>query len=832
MAQYLATDDGNLGAPHAVGGPREAFCLIAPASCNSVLGSVPPTMSFSRFDYTWLAVCLAACDCSDGVPSFLDSVFVASHTLAWSAVLATVSQAVSAGFSILQPSDVSHAVKCALEWSAFNRQALRPLAVEDFELLPPPVRRGEPLWWQATPFSAWADDGLLQALGHALGYTGSFWDVASRATDTRLHFSLLLTQEFLPVSASVPFPLFGDLAISFYKATMLPPKLLRFPTGVTGLLNALTIRWGYFHGTAVQKNLSLMAVLPIALKECVHLRRFLSPALNVASQAAAYASILQSLGVSLEPHRYETFLYVDRSLSAFINLTAQADAAPEPVYAESRATMLKAAVDAQRLAVSEAPGSAASAVKGEYDGHASPQVIRTLMDLQVELFSDLERDLKAVWSEFERRPVQVFDLALASKSLVCIAILFENISGVRVAGPMFSILEDAALERLNYFTVKLTTPKGATETPDHTVWFAYPPKVDKCVRSADYETFSKIDLFELGANIRRLRDKVKCDATLLPKPGSEFMSEQFLEHVHLLSYLGPWLDALGFELQGAAGFVEAFHKFWVFCQHGLHLRGRARDLHKVRMRDLYVAMLRDIHRNLRPFWSRRPVELQGMMIADQLFTDDGKFYTTHRQLMLQLERIEDMTTLGYAPVSVALHAGGKRPLQFSEGSSSGDRAPPGRRHGGASQRPDFAEVGSFSYAVRQDADTISILGVTYSKPRVLERLRLREDDICLPAFLSRKGAAACPNSALPGHEAMDSSCHVFSDEILALRPLFEQSPFRLPNDSAGFSRRGGDRGRGGRGGNGGRPLLLRGPADSAAAAAAPAAASSAAAAPH
>ena len=134
----------------------------------------------------------------------------------------------------------------------------------------------------------------------------------------------------------------------------------------------------------------------------------------------------------------------------------------------------------------------------------------------------------------------------------------------------------------------------------------------------------------------------------------------------------------------------------------------------------------------------------------------------------------------------------------------------------------------------RDRDTISILGVTYSKARVLERLRLREEDICLPSFLSRKGAAACPNSTLPGHEAMDSSCHIFSDEAVALRPLFEQSPFRLPNESAGFPRRWAERGRGGKGGGGGRPPLLRGPAEGAPAAvsAAPAASSSPAAAPH
>lgn len=209
------------------------------------------------------------------------------------------------------------------------------------------------------------------------------------------------------------------------------------------------------------------------------------------------------------------------------------------------------------------------------------------------------------------------------------------------------------------------------------------------------------------------------------------------------------------------------------------------------------------------------------MITNQMFTEDGKFYTTHRQLMLQLERIEDMTTLGYAPIaSTPSGGGGKRPIQYAEGSSSDDC--PAQRHSSAFPRPDFAEVGSFAYPVRQDADIISILGVTYSKKRILDRLRLRKDEICLPAFLPCKGAAACPTSTLPGHDTMDSSCHVFSDALLlALRPLFEQSPFRLPNDSETFPRRwaAGGRGVGGRAPLGG-PLLLRGPGDSAPAAAA------------
>lgn len=204
-----------------------------------------------------------------------------------------------------------------------------------------------------------------------------------------------------------------------------------------------------FMGTPVQKNLSLLAVLPIAIKECSTLRRFLSPSLSVSSQAAAYATILQALAPSMEAHRYETFLYTDRSLSSFLHLTVQADAAPEPVYAESRATMLKPAVEAQRLIVSEAPTPTS---KEGYDGRATPQIIRKLMDLRGELFTEVEKQLQTFWSEFERRPVQVFEVAFASKSLVCIAILFENISGVRGAGSIYSFLEDAALERLNYFT--------------------------------------------------------------------------------------------------------------------------------------------------------------------------------------------------------------------------------------------------------------------------------------------------------------------------------------------------------------------------------------------
>lgn len=117
------------------------------------------------------------------------------------------------------------------------------------ELLLAMPRAVAPAWWQSTPFPLWIADGLLQSLCHLYGYSGAFWDAPSRAADPRLHLSLLLTQDFIPVSASIPAALHGEPAARFYQSTMLPHRFLRFPTGVAGLLNVLTIRWGYFHGT-------------------------------------------------------------------------------------------------------------------------------------------------------------------------------------------------------------------------------------------------------------------------------------------------------------------------------------------------------------------------------------------------------------------------------------------------------------------------------------------------------------------------------------------------------------------------------------------------------
>ena len=103
-------------------------------------------------------------------------------------------------------------------------------------------------------------------------------------------------------------------------------------------------------------------------------------------------------------------------------------------------------------------------------------------------------------------------------------------------------------------------------------------------------------------------------------------------------------------------------------------------------------------------------------------------------------------------------------------------------------RPPSPTVGSFAFAVKDYPDSISIMSNRYSKAPILDRMNLTEDDICLAAYLSDKGAAACPHSRVQGHERADSPAHVFSEALLALRPIFEQPPFKL-NRNALLSRR-------------------------------------------
>lgn len=77
-----------------------------------------------------------------------------------------------------------------------------------------------------------------------------------------------------------------------------------------------------------------------------------------------------------------------------------------------------------------------------------------------------------------------------------------------------------------------------------------------------------------------------------------------------------------------------------------------------------------------------------------------------------------------------------------------------------------------------------MMGYTrYAKKLILEKLNLQATDICLPAYLSWKGAEACPCSDREGHEEHDSKYHSFTEQQLALRPTCEEEPFRLPMEA-------------------------------------------------
>ena len=208
------------------------------------------------------------------------------------------------------------------------------------------------------------------------------------------------------------------------------------------------------------------------------------------------------------------------------------------------------------------------------------------------------------------------------------------------------------------------------------------------------------------------------------------------------------------------------------------------------------------------------------MIPDAMYPLTGVFFGTHRELMAEVYTISIMASWGYLPTWNAgpgpgSSAGG--PMRRRDGTSALLSAPqgssrPAQNNGSRplrltqNSRPDYSRVGSFSASVREDASTVVVAGSTYSKAPILARLELPEESICLPSFLCNKGAAGCLQAGRPGHERHDSALHTFSSAALALRPSFEEPPFRLvstelvlhrpPNPSRGgaaFGRRGGGR---------------------------------------
>ena len=414
MAAFQATDDPLNGAPLALCSANDAFRLLAPASCDLRAGAGPPQYSFNRHDYHWLAICLSRCDEIGFDVHPLDHVHVGTHVLSWDAMHQTVATAVAAGFAVSPPSDVFAAVKAALLWSLSHRSQLRSLTPADFVPLLPLVPAIPAAWWLSVSYAAWVNDGALHALSHAIGFAGPIWAPVTREAGSRLHLSMLLTQEFCPISLALPEQLYGDPAVRYYVSTMPPTPLLIFPTTVSRLHGVLTTRWHYLHGTPPQVGSALATLLPVALKELRTLARFLNPAPSTTSQVTAFRVLAHSLEPTLEWHRYETMRQLDNRLALYLGLADLADSAQPPSLAEERALMLHQSIVAERGVVTSAPSGETSAC-GESEGPATQRVLTALFDLKKHpLIRDLEDQLLQVWTPTERFPAEVFRLTLAS----------------------------------------------------------------------------------------------------------------------------------------------------------------------------------------------------------------------------------------------------------------------------------------------------------------------------------------------------------------------------------------------------------------------------------
>lgn len=138
-------------------------------------------------------------------------------------------------------------------------------------------------------------------------------------------------------------------------------------------------------------------------------------------------------------------------------------------------------------------------------------------------------------------------------------------------------------------------------------------------------------------------------------------------------------------------------------------------------------MIRDIHSAMKCFYAEPLVNYNQVRVVDNMFPQEGAFYCTHRLLqdeLAELDRLEGHGCLPKQPVALTF----KRPRRFEAGSSSDDREPPPRR---AAQptRPQFQDVGSFSYAVKEVENSLTILGVKYAKEPILRKLGVKEEDI-------------------------------------------------------------------------------------------------------
>ena len=100
-----------------------------------------------------------------------------------------------------------------------------------------------------------------------------------------------------------------------------------------------------------------------------------------------------------------------------------------------------------------------------------------------------------------------------------------NIIHVARAGTIYSVLEQASVERLDYYQQYLSQDATGIR-PSHTHWFVCPEVYDKYARSPLLTEFSKINLFWMGAVVRKLQRRIPFSDSDVPESSKCFSSRE------------------------------------------------------------------------------------------------------------------------------------------------------------------------------------------------------------------------------------------------------------------------------------------------------------------
>ena len=179
-----------------------------------------------------------------------------------------------------------------------------------------------------------------------------------------------------------------------------------------------------------------------------------------------------------------------------------------------------------------------------------------------------------------------------------------------------------------------------------------------------------------------------------------------------------------------------------YCQQGLSYDGVRLDGHVKGIRLLYLNMLRDMHLALQGFWARKRHEYNQAITMDAMFPQTGLFYGILRQLSRDVSKINDLSRLG-----VSFDSSRTPELHQSKKAKWQHRRPLANSAAASSAAPVKGKVGSFAWAVKDEGDVLTVGYTKYAKKPILEKLYLQATDICLPSYLSWKGAEACPCSS-------------------------------------------------------------------------------------